>query len=187
MVSLGSPHPHSPNTISFPASSKHTKKPTSPFQLSHCVSRQPPPPQAPHPSNPPFLWGMTFSGEGKNWVIETFFSFLGFFFLQTDFAFFGLFFLPLPPPLFCFLSSPPHLPPPLTPSFPTKLSFFLCFVFPVLGPLTKKRDEATLNPPDTGRFKNPAAACGCSEEDSDGPAPNSMSPQLSRPPSRSPN
>lgn len=104
LVSLGSPPPPPPNTISFPANSKHTKKPN-PFQLSPCVSREPQPTQAP-PPNPPFLWGMTFSGEGKNWVIETFFSFLGFFFLQTNFAFFGLFFLPLPTLPFSAFSPP---------------------------------------------------------------------------------
>lgn len=58
-------HPHLPNTVSFPAISKHLDKPN-PFQPSQYVLRQasahsgtPPPPQ-----NQPFLWGMTFSGRG---------------------------------------------------------------------------------------------------------------------------
>lgn len=156
------------NSVSFPATSQHLDKPD-PFQPSQYVLRQasahlgtPTPTPLPPPKQAFSLGHDFFRGGEQNWVVETFFSFLGFFFLQTNFAFFGLFFLPPHPPLFCVLSSPfpiHNLPRP--PSFPTKLSFFLCFVFPVLGPLTKKRDEATLNPPDTGRFKNPAAACGC--------------------------
>ena len=140
LVGFPSPPPHpTSNTGSFPAISKHLDKPN-PFQPNQYVLRQAsahsgtPPPQ-----NQPFLWGMTFSGEGnKIWVVETFFSFLGFFFLQTNFAFFGLFFLPLTLPFSAF--SPPlpihHLP--STPIFPHKIVLFSLFCVPGLRSAHKK-------------------------------------------------
>lgn len=140
------PLPSNPasNTVSFPATSQHMDKPD-PFQPSQYVLRtglsplRHPPSRPPPPPKQAFSLGHDFfRGGEQNWVVETFFSFLGFFFLQTNFAFFGLFFLPPHPPLFCVLSSLPHPQPPPTPIFPHKIVLFSLFCVPGLRSAHKK-------------------------------------------------